>query len=241
MIDNQLKNLECNEDNSALFSKHKLTDELVEDMIVKNIWNDNCPIHHSRLALLKLSYYDFSGAINNDGQMVVFDVVADKVLKIFESLFTNRFPINKIKLINEYNGNDFNSMEDNNTSSFNCRLIPGTDIVSIHSYGLAIDINPKQNPYVVFEQKTPGVMHVMPVSGIEYMNRLNIRDGMVESILPDGKTVIDIFKNNGFNIWGGTWNDSLDWHHFQLSRNDAELMAKMTFAEGSEYFENSFI
>ncbi len=211
-----------------IFSIKKLPQEILSDMMLKNIYSSECPIHHSNLALLNLSYYGFDGKEYHDGKMIVLKDYATNILNIFKILFDNKFPIEKIKLINDYNGSDEDSMSDNNTSAFNCRLIAGSRQLSIHSYGLAIDVNPKQNPYITFND---GDLKLFPKSGKEFLNRSNIRPGMVESLLlNENKTVIEIFKENGFTIWGGTWNDPIDWHHFQLPRTDCEQIARELFS-----------
>ena len=48
-------------------------------------------------------------------------------------------------------------MNDNNSSSFCYRTIKNTDIVSNHGKGLAIDINPIQNPHVVGDDISPNL------------------------------------------------------------------------------------
>ena len=171
--------------------------------------------------------------------MIVLDVVSDHVIEIFKELFEKRFPISSINLINDYNGNDNLSMENNNSSAFNCRFIENSNIHSIHSYGLAIDINPQQNPYLLTKYETnKNAVPVYPSLGMEYLNRKNIRSGMVESIvnIESKQTVIDIFYKNGFSIWGGNWNDPIDWHHFQLTRDQADTIASLNYKDGLSLF-----
>jgi hypothetical protein len=127
-------------------------------------------------------------------------------------------------------------MAANNSSAFNYRkiAIDGNDAISIHSYGLAIDINPVQNPYVGnFKDhltKDCGTAEVWPKAGIQYMNRRNRRPGMVEEI-------VDIFSLNGFRDWGGNWNDLQDYHHFQTPRILAELLAEMDARHAYDFFD----
>ncbi len=80
---------------------------------------------------------------------------------------------------------------------------------------MAIDINPIQNPYL--KPSSEGAK-VLPPMGSFYINRDNIRAGMVEPIK-------EIFLNNGFTLWGGNWNDPIDWMHFQVTREAAEKLA----------------
>ncbi|MEK6734313.1 MAG: M15 family metallopeptidase [Pseudomonadota bacterium] len=221
------------------FSKSPIDHKLRNEMIKKKIWNITCPITLDRLTLLRVSYIDFDGNNHDDGELVVFDVIADHVLAIFKELYDNKFPIESINLINKYNGNDELSMEQNNSSSFNCRNIPNSSIISLHSYGMAIDVNPQQNPYLItsYENKKTSVP-IFPPIGMEYINRTNIRAGMVETVFENKETVIDVFKKHGFSIWGGNWNDPIDWHHFQVTREQAETMVKLPYEEAVEYFNN---
>ena len=140
--------------------------------------------------------------------MLIFS--KDATLSIFGELYQIRFPIHQMETIENFQGDDEKSMKANNSSCFNFRKIAGTDKLSIHSYGLAIDINPKQNPYV-----TNGIIY--PEDGASYLNRETQRPGMVEPI-------VDIFKRNGFEIWGGEWKDPIDYHHFQVSK---EFLSKL--------------
>lgn len=221
------------------FSKSSLSEKLKQEMITKNIWNTKCPVALERLQLLKVSYIDFEGIEHHNGKIIVHDVVADHVINIFRELFENKFPIASINLINDYAGNDELSMENNNTSSFNCRNIENSNLPSLHAYGLAIDINPQQNPYLITKYESGKKnIPVYPSLGIEYINRKNIRTGMVETVLNEKtrETIIDIFYKYGFTIWGGNWNDPIDWHHFQLSREQAEMIATLSYEKGLELF-----
>ena len=196
------------------FKINNIHDTIVNRMKAKSIWLPDCPVAIKDLRLLELEHYDFNQNINN-GQMVVFYKLAENVISIFQELLAQKFPIDKIKLIDEYDGDDNLSMKDNNSSSFNYRKIAGSDIISMHSYGLAIDINPVQNPYLIIgdnNHNTKSIIDVYPAKGSDYLNRHNQRMGMVEPI-------VGIFKKYGFNIWGGEWNSPIDYHHFQVDRS----------------------
>lgn len=224
---------------AGYFSKNAIGESLKSEMITKDIWNNDCPVSLDRLVLLNLSYTDFDGKKHHDGQMIVFDVVADSVLQVFKTLYKKSFPINSIRLINDFDGDDNKSLQANNTSCFNCRKIMNSDKYSIHSYGMAIDINPLQNPCLDTEYK-PGKIEVevLPPRGMQYMNRTKIRSGMVESVIDDknGLTVVDVLVQNGFSIWGGQWNFPIDLHHFQISSADSKEIANLPFDHGVQYF-----
>ena len=90
-------------------------------------------------------------------------------------------------------------MQDNNSSSFNYRSIAGgaaRSLLSLHAYGLAIDINPLQNPYIKLDPHEKGRLDVLPVESRSYINRHQLRPGMVES-------VTTIFQRHRLSAWGG--------------------------------------
>ena len=178
-----------------------------QSMISSGVWKQECPIAMDRLRLLEIEHYTFDHKIQT-GQMVVLDIIAEKTIEIFDILLEKKFPINKIQLMDAYNGNDDLSMEDNNSSCFNFRKIVGTERISIHSYGTAIDINPTQNPYIVDAK-------IYPSTGSAFLDRDNIRPGMLESL-------VYLFKERGFE-WGGDWTSIKDYHHFQIKLEDLGL------------------
>jgi hypothetical protein len=205
---------------------------LCEDMKRRHVLGPNAPVGCERLRLLKFSYIGFDMALHEDGEVVVMDAAAPHALRIFTTLRAMRFPIAKARLMNHYEGNDDASMADNNTSAFNDRTITEGTAVSLHAYGLAIDINPIQNPYVV---RTGDALAFQPPAGAEFANRLNdrpwkqFRPGMAEA-------VIDVFAENGFLIWGGYWDNPIDYQHFQVGRKLAELLARASPAEAEVIF-----
>lgn len=215
--------------------------ELKTQMIEIGTWKPNCPVEIDRLRLIKFIHYNFSGE-QQQGEIVVLDAVAARVASVFETLYRHKFPIAQAKTIEHYKGIDKPSMAANNTSAFNYRPIAGKTFLSVHSYGVAIDVNPIQNPCIepqaIFD---PEEIHlpVQPAAGQAYLNRTNIRPGMVEQSLDTatGLRVVELFKENGFYVWGGTWNDPIDWQHFQPSRAAAEWLAFMTPEDASLLFE----
>jgi hypothetical protein len=186
----------------------------------------------NRLSVVKFNYLDFDSRAHDDGQIVVMDAAAKRVLAIFGTLFNRHFPIAKAKLMNSYEGDDDASMADNNTSGFNDRKITGGNSVSLHAYGLAIDINPVQNPYVV---RSGAALVFQPSAGLDYANRLNdrpwkdARRGMAEAIL-------DVFAENGFLTWGGYWDNPIDYQHFQVGLETAKRLAAAAPAEAEGAF-----
>ena len=135
--------------------------------------------------------------------------------------------------MNDYDGDDDASMADNNTSAFNVREITGGSTISLHAYGLAIDVNPVQNP---FAKRSGTTLNFSPPSGVENANRLNERPGKPNR--PGmAEAVVDVFADHGFLIWGGYWDDPIDYQHFQVSRKLAEKLAKLSPDEARRAFD----
>lgn len=177
------------------------------DMQRRRVMRSASPIACRRLRVLRFAYFGFDDRMHDDGQIVVMDAVAEKVRDIFRRLREIKFPIAKAKPIIAYAGDDDKSMTDDNTSAFNDRTIAGVNFTSMHAYGLAIDINPVQNPSL----RRSGSRQVFrPPAGARYGNRRHYRAGMAEA-------VVDIFADNGFVVWGGRWRRP-DYQHFQVDR-----------------------
>jgi D-alanyl-D-alanine carboxypeptidase len=209
-----------------------VTQALCNDMKKHNVIRAGAPVGCERLKLIKFSYLGFDGGIHADGEIMVMDAAAENVLRIFARLRDMRFPIAKVRLINHYDGDDDASIADNNTSAFNSRNVAGTNTLSLHAYGLAIDINPLQNPYV---QRSGEKSTFSPPAGAAYANRL---DGQPEKQLRSGmaESVIDVFADEGFSIWGGHWKSAIDYQHFQVSRSLAQQLAGVAPAEARAVF-----
>jgi D-alanyl-D-alanine carboxypeptidase-like protein len=202
-------------------------------MKLHHVLSANPRVGCDRLRSVKFSYLGFDDKIHDDGEIIVMDAVASHVLRIFESLLKMHFPIAKARTMNNFEGDDNSSMRDNNTSAFNDRNLTGGDSISLHAYGLAIDLNPVQNPFLM---RSGGTLKIEPLAGAEYLNRLNerplkrFRPGMAEAVVP-------IFADNGFLIWGGYWDDPIDYQHFQVSRKLAEQLATLSPPEAEKAFE----
>jgi hypothetical protein len=206
-----------------------LPKDLAQQMKTTGVWQENCPVSLERLALLKIRYVDFAGKEHDDGELITLDVAAAHVANLFAILYRQRFPICKLRSVHHYSGDDERSMADNNTSCFNFRAVQASSLISLHSYGLAIDINPLQNPCVCFDNNGTTVT-LLPQEGRQFLNRRNRQPGMVEDIVP-------VFAEHGFFIWGGTWTTPIDYQHFQPPRGVAELLALMDKNDGERFFD----
>ena len=180
--------------------------ELLADMTGAS-WHPqpDCPAP-STLALLRMNHWGFDDRVHQ-GELVVAASVADEVSRAFERIFAARFPIARMTRIDAFGGDDSASMAANNCSAFNFRVIAGTNRLSNHARGLAIDINPAQNPWLKGEE-------VLPAQGRDYLDRAHVRPGMIVRPGP----VTDAFDSIGWD-WGGDWTGYKDYHHFaKLSR-----------------------
>lgn len=166
-------------------------------------WREGCPEPIENLRLLEMSFWGYDRKVHA-GEMVVHRDVARDVVKVFRRLFEAKFPIRRMRLVDEYDGVDDRSMAANNTSSFNCRERAGSPGVwSEHAYGRAIDLNPLVNPYVASDG------FVDPPEGRPYTDRSRNDPGMVHP----GDVVIDAFASIGWE-WGGDWTSVKDYQHF---------------------------
>ena len=59
-----------------------------------------------------------------------------------------------MRVVDDFGGDDERPMLAGNTA-FNCRLVPGTAVWAQHAYGLAVDINPLENPEIPNGQADP--------------------------------------------------------------------------------------
>jgi D-alanyl-D-alanine carboxypeptidase len=200
------------------------------EMVRSGTWRESSPVPLSRLSLISVPYVDFDGNTHEDGQLVTLDVVAEHAIAAFNDLFILGFPIEKILPIHLYDGDDDRSMADNNSSCYCCRAILQSPVLSVHAYGAAIDVNPLQNPYIVFdEEAAQASFH--PKASWKFANRYNPQKGMVESI-------VDVFAVHGFYVWGGRWTTPIDYHHFQIPRGLAELLVAIAPDHGKVIFDS---
>ena len=170
------------------------------------------------------------------GEIVVLDTLTPYVQTIFDQMYKRNFPIASVKLIEEYDGDDFRSMDANNSSAFNGRKVTYGKRWSLHAYGAAIDINPMQNPFVDIDDN--GSVKILPrMSATRYLNRSESRpnkskrEGLAEDI-------VDIFFKNGFFIWGGHWDYPIDYQHFQLGpRYFVEYITSLSIADGRKIID----
>lgn len=206
---------------TATPARAALDDVACSRLQIAGVIDAHAPVGCDRLAIVRFPYIDFDGVRHDDGELMVLAAVAPEVSQLFQQLYQRSFPLARARLIEHYRGDDAASMRDNNTSAFNNRQITGGGPPSLHAYGLAIDINPLQNPFV--QPAGQGRARISPPDARAYLNRLSDRPGMAES-------VTSLFAYYGFTIWGGSWHDPVDYQHFQFGRGMAERLAAASTA-----------
>ncbi len=168
-------------------------------------WREGCPVALRRLRYLELDHWSFRGR-EKQGEMVVHRDAVPAMRLVFRTLFRHRFPIRRMRLVDDYGGSDFDSIEADNSSAFNCRNVAGSDRWSQHAYGRAIDVNPIENPYVHADGTTSH-----PASE-PYVDRTRRRKGMARR----RGVLVKAFKRAGW-AWGGLWSPARDYQHFSAT------------------------
>lgn len=164
-------------------------------------------ISYEELAYVHVLHYDFNGEVAG-GELICNQKIAQDLVEIFYELYLAEYQIEKITLVENYDGDDNASMADNNTSCFNYRVVDGTDNLSRHALGLAIDINPLYNPYVRYTKE--GGQIILPEEGEDYADRTKSFPYKIDA----SDFCYQVFLSHGFT-WGGNWNSSKDYQHFQ--------------------------
>lgn len=189
------------------FFKVSTISEPLQALMVDCSMRPNSPITWGDLRYLQVLHRDSDGnAIV--GEMVCNVVISNDLMEIFRALFEAGYPIERMRLIDRYEGDDEASMSDNNTSCFNQRPITAGGRISKHSYGLAIDINPRYNPYN--KVKPSGKSVVKPQESVDYLDRGESFPYKIEK----GDLCYRLFRQHGFR-WGGEWASGKDYQHFE--------------------------
>jgi hypothetical protein len=184
-----------------------ITPEIKKRMIKGKSWRKGCPVSLQNLRYLRVIHKNFSGQ-DQRGEIIVHKDVASEVKQIFKELYVIGYPIRKMKLVSDYKGSDWQSIEADNTSAFNCRKATGSKNWSKHSYGKAIDINSIENPYV----SRSG--HISHKASYAYKKRQHKNNSTADkAVLLKNDKAVRIFKKYGWK-WGGDWSRVKDYQHF---------------------------
>lgn len=183
--------------------------EIPDDIFAKmqgKSYKEDCTVPREDLRYVHVRHMGFDGEAK-EGELVVNKAIADDVLAIFEELYKADYPIEKVRLVDEYDADDEASMSDNNSSAFNFRFISHTTRISRHGLGMAVDINTRYNPYV---KTVDGKLSIEPANGADYVDRSKDFPHKIDH----EDLCYKLFKEHGFT-WGGDWTHSKDYQHFE--------------------------
>lgn len=212
----------------AQWTVERIPDDVFRRMEGKS-FGKGCTLKRDDLRYLRLRHWDKDGRPQM-GEMVCNKAIAEDVVEIFRALYEDGYRIERMRLIDDYDADDERSMEANNTSCFNFRMMTGSRTrVSKHGLGMAIDINPLYNPYVKGNV-------VSPKGGRAYAwNRDKVGSGKaaaagkvssakntaagrdrseVGMVIRKGDACYREFVKRGFT-WGGAWTHLKDYQHFE--------------------------
>lgn len=162
------------------------------------------------LRYVHIWHFDFDGN-PVEGELICNEYIAQDLVEIFCTLYRSEYQLESVRLIEEYDGDDIASMEANNSSCLNYREKTNGPGLSMHAYGLAVDINPYYNPYVSYLED--GSENVLPAAAAAYADRSQRFPYKID----EEDLCCKLFLQHGF-IWGGNWNSVKDYQHFQKSR-----------------------
>ncbi len=174
---------------------------------------DGSPVPCDRLREVSFRFVDFTGETRL-GRVVVMDAMATHAQALFDALHARRFPLRRVAPMQAWRGDDDASMDDDNTSGFNARLVAGSSQWSLHAFGLAIDLNPVENPFIEIADDGRTLRVSPAASGRDYVNRREPRPGKPPRY-GLAEDVVDLFAEHGYLVWGGDWNSPIDYQHFE--------------------------
>lgn len=187
------------------FSIDTISDAVFQRMLGRSFPAD-CTVKRQELRHLHVLHRNAQDSICQ-GELVCHKRIAHDLIDIFQQLFQAHYPIERIRLIDDYDANDECSMTDNNSSCFCFRSVAGTRKLSKHAQGLAIDINTLYNPCVRWRN---GRQTVEPAAGEPYADRTKSFPYKIEA----GDLLHTLFLQHGFT-WGGSWQSLKDYQHFE--------------------------
>ena len=193
----------------SCFKAYPISDAIFARMQGKSYKSD-CTIPRTSLRYLHVLHRNVDGKTQL-GEIVCNESIVEDLLDIFRQLYEAGYKIERITLVDNYDADDERSMAANNTSCFNYRVVSGTKKLSKHAQGLAIDINPRYNPYLHL-----GTGKVEPANAKAYAtNRHKLTDTKVP-IIDKQDLCHRLFVQHGFS-WGGNWMSVKDYQHFEKS------------------------
>jgi hypothetical protein len=173
-------------------------------------WDRGCPVALSSLRVLTVTHYGLDRRVER-GQVVVNARWAGPLAQVFRRLYVLRFGVRHLRLVDSYGPPADRPSDGDVSGAFWCRQavaspcastsVTGTGHWSMHAYGEAIDLNPRENPYI-------GCGRTRDAASKPYLDRSHLRPGMVTP------AVVAAFRAIGWG-WGGAWTHSTrDYMHF---------------------------
>ena len=202
---NQQDESETKNSTEEAFYISEIPDDIFAKMQGKS-YKADCTVPREDLRYLHVLHMGFDGQ-TKEGELVVNKAIAEDVLAIFKQLYEAEYPIEKVRLVDEYDADDEASMSDNNSSAFNFRFISHTTTISKHGLGMAVDINTLYNPYV---KTVNGKLSIEPANAEAYVDR----SGDFPHKIDHEDLCYRLFTQYGFT-WGGDWEHSKDYQHFE--------------------------
>ena len=188
----------------SFFAVEEISDAVFARMKGKSFPAEGALVSRDELRYLRLIHYNGEGKIQT-GELVCNKAVAAELLGIMKELFSCKYPLEQVRLVDDFDADDEKSMTVNNSSCFNYRLVSGSTRLSKHSRGLAIDINPLYNPCVRSTEPK-----IEPKAGAPYVDRSRDFKYKIDS----NDVACKLFLSKGWN-WGGNWKSLKDYQHFE--------------------------
>jgi hypothetical protein len=174
------------------------------DVLARSTWEPGCPVTADELAYVRVTFRGFDDA-RHTGELLVNAAAADDLVEVFRTLYRADFPLEELRITTRAELDAAPTGDGNNSGAFVCRPSVGSSEFSQHAYGLAIDLDPFQNPYERGDL-------VIPELASTYLDRDRVRPGMITA---DGP-VVRAFAAIGWQ-WGGAWNSLKDYQHFSAN------------------------
>lgn len=174
------------------------------EVIARSTWRPGCPVAARDLSWVRLTFWGFDGR-RHTGELLVNSSVATDLVGVFRRLYAARFPFEEMRITRRDELDAPPTGDGNDTGVFSCRATVGATSYSQHAYGLAVDLDPFQNPYVKGDV-------VLPELASSYLDRSWVRPGMITA----GGPVVRAFRAIGWT-WGGTWHSLKDLQHFSAN------------------------
>ncbi|WP_116070686.1 M15 family metallopeptidase [Asanoa ferruginea] len=183
---------------------HATSKPVPASVLARSSWTEDCPVPSTDLRYVTVSFRGFDRHAHT-GELLVNKKAATGLISVFRQLFAANFPIERMRISSAAELNGPPTGDGNTTEAFACRPVRGQTSWSQHAYGLAVDINPFQNPY--HKGKT-----VLPELATAYLDRTSTWPGIVKP----GGPVVRAFHSIGWK-WGGDYQSLKDFMHFSAN------------------------